>query len=175
MELKCSAGRFTNRWEEVPEAFFNPALSGGDGPVSRLRQIGTMGGFQGMLTKLLSTPLIWIMDSGNRNFGIPGVQLNSAELPGIGLLFVAWKIVSAGVKHSKICRNWSHIVVQPHLHPLPLFKNNVVCMLLFYGCFWWVCFLHNILFLSTAEDRYFLWTWWYSWHRTHFLALSALQ
>ena len=43
--------------EEVREAFFNPELSRGDGPVSRLRQIGTMVGFQGMITKLLSTPM----------------------------------------------------------------------------------------------------------------------
>ena len=57
MGLNCSVGRFANRWEEVREAFFNPAFSRDDGPVSRLRQIGTMVGFQGMITKLLSTPM----------------------------------------------------------------------------------------------------------------------
>ena len=53
----------TDRWDEVREAFFNPQLSRCDGPVSRLRQIDAMAGFEGVITKLL-LPQLWSMTHG---------------------------------------------------------------------------------------------------------------
>ena len=46
----------TNRWDEVRAAFYNPEFSKCDGPVSRLRQIDAMVGFEGVISKLFSSP-----------------------------------------------------------------------------------------------------------------------